>query len=109
MWSKGQSGNPRGAPKRNAPMTRAELDRIIDKVTGGPQKILDRIWGLAANEDQRVAIQALKLVAAYRIGEPVARLEVGGTDGGPLRAIILHPPDDLAEPESTPGRTEPPS
>ena len=86
----GQTGSKLALSK----FTRQTLDERIDEVTGpGGRGILKRLMALADDPDPKIRFQAVQLLAAYRWGRPVDRVEMAGTASGPMTAIIIEPPD----------------
>ncbi len=72
-WVKGQSGRPPGRPPR---MTELELARTIDRYMD-PAAWAQRVTELAKqNDDRTVAVAALRLLAQYRLSEPLKRSSV---------------------------------
>lgn len=85
-WKKGQSGNPRGRPRKNA-----EVERLCQEALTNPDgsnfavQQLRRI-ALEAELD-RDRIKAIELLTAYAYGKPRQRTEVSGPDGGPIQLV----------------------
>ena len=82
-WKKGQSGNPRGRPRRGsclADLLRRELDRADSAGVPHKQAIVSRLVELACEG----SLPAIQQIFDRLEGRPTQRQEVGGTEGGPL-------------------------
>jgi hypothetical protein len=63
----------------------SEACTYIDESGEYQDKLVDALMrGIAAGEPS-----VIKLVAAYRWGTPIARIELAGQDGGPVRVDLL--------------------
>lgn len=80
LFQKGQSGNPKGRPKKLVKKSDVEQRFALD-VDG----LFAHLEGLARHENPRVALDAIKLLLAYRLGTPTQRVEMTGANGGPVQ------------------------
>lgn len=104
-FEKGRTGNPGGRPSQ----ARAELADLLDTRYTKAKRVqtLDRLIALQKSDDERVALDAIKLLMAYTYGKPVERKEIGGMDGDALRIEVAYV--DPAPPTSEPSHDpEPP-
>jgi hypothetical protein len=84
-WKKGQSGNPKGPPKRDA---------IIDEFFAGafnartPQArrllLLERLFTSALNSNRKDHAKLLELCLHYAFGKPKEQVELSGPGGKPI-------------------------
>jgi len=85
-FKKGQSGNPKGRP-RKLPELRTLLADVLGEEKNGKtaaEKIIDKLRQKAEAGD----IRAAELLLKYSYGQPVQRLEHSGPDGAPVETII---------------------
>ena len=82
-WKPGQSGNPAGMP----PIKREWRERcreLMEAEDGGWDKLADMVTDPRSSHH----MDALKLVAAYAYGQPPARTELTGAEGGLVRIVV---------------------
>lgn len=73
-WKRGESGNPSGRPK-----AAAGLRDELEKRYGADGKVLlDELDALRASPNEKIRLDALKLLLAYHAGQPTQRLEHSG-------------------------------
>ena len=72
-WEKGQSGNPKGRPKKN----HALIDYINQKTTGG-KKLIDELYKLAMREDarDRDRMRAIEILLERGFGKSIQPVQV---------------------------------
>jgi hypothetical protein len=89
---KGQTGNPKGRPKR----TQEELDLIAacKAKTLDALEVIESIMVGGDNERNRLSAALAIIERGY--GKPVQGVELGGTGGGPIQSINM-PPDKFWE------------
>lgn len=86
-WKKGQSGNPRGRPRR------VVEQEYVDAVMGAcPLKDWKRIVRQAVKDAQAGEHKAREFLARYLAPVP-DRLEVSGVGGAPIESEITHKED----------------
>lgn len=73
-FTKGKSGNPSGRPKSVAGL-RKELDK---RYGTSAKKLLDEVDTLRQSPNEKIRLDALKLLLAYHCGQPTQRIEHGG-------------------------------
>lgn len=83
---KGQSGNPKGRSTFSDEEKYADVYK--SKVT--PNKFAEVVDQLLFLAIQRRDMNAIKLLMAYAMGQPVQKSEVSGTEGGPLEIIVRY-------------------
>lgn len=87
QFKKGQSGNPGGRPK-TAKGLRAELEK---RYGVNAKALVDRLDLLSQNANDRVALEAVKVLLAYHSG-PAAVQDEPGRDIKPLTVVVTHAP-----------------
>ena len=75
-FKKGESGNPGGRPK-TAVGLRKELDR---RYGTSAKKLLDEVDTLRQSPNEKIRLDALKLLLAYHCGQPTQRIEHAGDE-----------------------------
>ncbi|MCG1042512.1 hypothetical protein KQH60_08120 [Mycetohabitans sp. B8] len=77
---KGQTGNPKGRPKR----TKEELDLIAACKAKTPDalEVIESI--MVGGENERIRLSAALAIIERGYGKPVQGVELGGTGGGPV-------------------------
>ena len=83
-WEKGQSGNPKGRPKRKT--EEQYLEVFKDIVTVDEVRL---IVTKAMTDAKRGDQQARKFIFDYLIGPPIERKEITGEDGKPLIVKVI--------------------
>ena len=78
-WVKGQSGNPRGQPKKRLEL-KARCAKVVDEL------IVDA-WIAEIRDHEKDWVECSKLLAAYGYGKPAQRIEVAQE---PEQEIDLH-------------------
>jgi hypothetical protein len=99
-WQPGQSGNPRGRPKRANELAHALRAKIP------AEKIVEKAQTLLASENESTAMQALHFVATYSGHKPADKLEVSAgqpEDDADLTDATL---DELTELEQLEARRQ---
>ena len=79
-WRKGQSGNPSGRPKKALELQARCIKAVDEHVVGK--------WISEVESRGEDWVECSKLLAAYGYGKPSQRLEVSGSEGGPLEIVI---------------------
>jgi hypothetical protein len=82
-WKKGQSGNPRGRPRRGlclSDLLRKELDRTGPAGVAHKEALVSALVEAACEGDLR----AIDMIFDRLEGRPAQRHEVGGPDAGPI-------------------------
>lgn len=89
-FKKGQSGNPKGRPKKLPPLKEALAEALDD---GGVEQILTAMRKKAATGDT----QAARLILEYGYHKPKQQHEVTGADGGAIETVIRFVDDENDE------------
>lgn len=76
---KGQSGNPKGRPKKERSERYYEI-----AISACTYEDWRAVWKKAVEQAKRGNATARKFLADYLIGSPVRRTELSGRDGGPI-------------------------
>lgn len=80
-WVKGQSGNPGGKPKSHA-----EFRKLLTDLMPAAAK---RLGELIKSADEKVAIEAAKLISAYSVGKPPEPSDVAHMDAMDARRVLV--------------------
>lgn len=73
-FEKGKSGNPSGRPKAAAGLR----DQLEKRYGNDAKLLLDDLDKLRKSKNEKIRLDALKLLLAYHAGQPTQRLEHGG-------------------------------
>ena len=88
-WVKGQSGNPKGRPKKKRALSTMLLTLGSGKADGSDitrrRQLAETVWKMALGGD----LAAAKLIYEYCDGKPTQRLEHTGDSGGPLEVQYI--------------------
>lgn len=79
-WLKGQTGNPKGGPRKDAAIEKAARE-LVER--GDYNWALETLRGIADNPKARGTdrIRAVELVMAYAYGRPRVRAEIAPAEG----------------------------
>ena len=103
-WTKGNSGNPRGRPKRGTAIAELARDQIEK------HKLVEKLGIIGAGEgDYREAdvdqqLRAIQLLLAYGYGPPKADFE--RNEGGVIIQVVYAETNQIAIAGATPGAIE---
>lgn len=73
-FKKGESGNPGGRPKAAAGL-RAELEKRYGNDAG---VLLDQLDKLLKSKNEKIRLDALRVILSYHAGQPTQRVEHAG-------------------------------
>lgn len=85
-WQKGQTGNPKGRPRKLPELPKLLADVMGEEKDGmtAAEAILKKLRQEASKGNMR----AIELLLKYSYGNPVQRLEHTGADGQPIETVI---------------------
>jgi len=88
-WKPGQSGNPKGRPKKGKTITDALNKYLNQKEPGSEitrkQQLIQSIYSLAVDEGDLLAI---KYIIDRIDGKPVETKEISGPEGEPVQLFV---------------------